>query len=214
MSEHLSNNGKNIANWTRAKSEKYRASTITGIKAKNDRKNVYDTTKNLEKNLKSIEWDIQLAYPVGSQKHCNNYKLDKFKADNAYTPYPNQAHHIIPVNDFLNLFDSDQQEILKKIDYDVNNQNNLIFLPTHKNKYQKVHMLPSHCGGHPKYSEEVRNAASKIEDAVNEEIDKEEECKTTELSDNIAKEFITYENKIWKDIVDLGPSTINKIIVS
>ena len=212
MSEHLSNNGKNTAHWG-ASHSKYRKSAITGIKAKANRKNVYDNMKNLEKNLKSIEWGTNLAYPAGSTQHCNNYKLDKFKADNAGSPYPNQAHHIIPANDFINFFDSDQQEILRKIDYDVNNQNNLIFLPANDNKYKKIHMLPWHNapGGHKKYSKQVKSSAQKIKNAVNEEIDKQEKCKAIEISDKITKELVAYENKLWEEIVKLGPSTINKI---
>ena len=213
MSDHMPSNSKIKARWNEGASPEYRQANIDGTKAKRDREDVYNNDEKLQTNLSNITWKKKLKYQPGSKEHCDEYKLDKFKADNAKKPYDNHSHHMIPKNDFFNRFDSEQQEILWQVDYDVNNGNNMIFLPAKADKFRHVHKLPWHhaAGGHKSYSDKVKDAATEIEDEVNKEIDKLKECESYKISDKIAKSLVQYENNLWKIIVNLGPSTINKI---
>ncbi len=215
---HLGDEGDNKARWGR--SSDYRKKAMEGIKAKTDRKNRYDSIALLSKTLSNVNpkpevsaTGQQTKIQSGSAAHCARYKLACFISGS--TPYPNHAHHMIPANAFINRFTSDQQNILRKIEYDVNNGNNLIFLPSNYES-MRYHLLPWHQTDdfHEPYSDEVKNSAKEIENKINKVLDKAEPCTEQSPPDDLVEEMVIYENKLWNLIVNLGPKSINEIKIS
>lgn len=222
---HAEDDGKVKACWDRASTNTCRKNAMKGIKAKFARKDVYDNELALKMTLISVKPDpevrsdgskVQVA--PGSPIHTARYKLDKFDGSEGHypskSPYPHEIHHMIPVRAFYNKFDSDAQQILDKIDYDANNENNLIFLPASLSE-TKYHVLPWHQRDdfHRPYSDEVRRAATKIESKLNDILSKQKACEVKDVPDSLVKELIEYENLLWNVIVNLGPVSINEASV-
>lgn len=77
----------------------------------------------------------------------------------------------------------------------------------------RYHLLPWHQTDdfHRSYSKEVKDAATKIEDKIDELIAAGEPCEIQDPPKNIVAELVEYENLLWKVIVNLGPKSINEI---
>lgn len=212
---HLKGDGEYKAVWGR--SGDYRKKTMQGIKAKSERKDIYDNEDVLKATLSSIKPKTDAngnAIIAGSKAHIARYTLDKFTGGSS--PYPNHAHHMIPANAFINQFTTEQREILLKIDYDVNNGNNLIFLPSTL-QATRYHFLPWHQTDdyHRKYSKEVKDAATSIEDKINKVLDKQKPCEDGEdPPKDITEDLVKYENDLWNLIVGMGPKSINEIKIN
>ncbi len=123
----------------------------------------------------------------------------------------NQAHHLLPqeFNDFVS--NPEIHELTKKVNYDINRGENIIFLPAFENDGD-FHNLPYHFGGHDKYNRTVLKDAKKLEELLK-EYKGTEPCKDgDDIPEDIAKEFGTFENELWKIIVKAGKgNSINKI---
>ena len=214
-SNHTSAGSDCKARWGR--SSDYRKKTIQGIKEKSERKDVYDNEDVLKATLSNVKPRAEISatgqikhIASGSKAHIARYKLDKFI--DGHSPYPNHAHHMIPANAFINRFNSEQKEILWQIEYDVNNGNNLIYLPSTA-EATKYHYLPVHTTSdfHAPYSKEIKESATKIRDKVNKMIDQVKPCETQDPPADLVKELVNYENMLWDLIVGLGPVSINEI---
>lgn len=217
--KHLSDGGKYKAVW--GQHGDYRQNTIDGIKAKADRRAVYDNDAILSQTLSSIQpkpsrlpATLGQPIPAGGPEHRSRYKLNQFTARGAKTPYPNEAHHMIPANSFINKFTTEQKDILYQIEYDVNNKNNLIFLPRSA-QFSNVHMLPWHRESdfHEKYSRKVKNYATDIKDSINKILDSAEPCEEQDPPKDLVDQMVDLENTLWDVIVNLGPKSINDVVM-
>lgn len=215
-SNHLADESQLKARWGR--SSNYRKNAIKGIKAKSARQAIYDDDDTLRITLAQVKPKSQkvngqtVTVKPGSLAHRMLYKLSKFTS--GFDPYPNHAHHMIPANAFINRFKSNEKAILLQIDYDVNNPNNLIFLPA--NDYcTRYHMLPWHQTDdfHDAYSREVKKSAKKINKKVKKAAAKAEPCKEQDIPDGLEKDLIEYEDLLWDVIVNLGQKSINEVQV-
>lgn len=212
MANHLGDEGDNKGVWGR--SSNYRENTKKGIKAKPDRQKVYDDEAVLQITLSNVSPRPENGKTIasGSSQHVARYKLDKFT--DGSSPYLNHAHHLIPANAFINQFTSQQQNVLRKIKYDVNNGNNLIFLPATL-EATRYHLLPWHQTDdyHRKYSKKVKDSAIEIEKKINEFLSDKTKCETEDPPQDIADEMVQYENQLWDLVIGLGPKSINAISV-
>ncbi len=213
---HLSLGDKVKATWTR--STNYRKQTIDGIKAKAKRLNVYNSDKKLQATLRFVSPQDHEGFEEvssGDITHRARYKFDQFKVSPASDPYPNHAHHIIPARGFITKFNYEQRKILFRVEYDVNNANNLIFLPS-LISCCKYHLLPWHetKDGHSNYNSEVRESATTIEKRLNEIIEEEKECTENDnLPKDLPQKLVDLENKLWNILVNAGMSSINTITI-
>lgn len=214
---HISSTEKNKAIWGRCAN--YRAQAINYIKSKNERLDVYNNESLLSITLAlvqptpSIDQNTGQTIKPGSALHRARYTFDNFKDRPARKPYPNHAHHMIPANSFFNKFEYDQQELLKKISYDVNNGNNLIFLPAIARDC-KYHRLPWHetTNGHSNYSTEVKESAITIEQRLNEIIEEKKKCTEEDnVPNDLPKQLQDLENILWNIIINAGTISLDEI---
>ncbi len=216
---HLSLGDKVKAIWHRVPN--YRKSAVDGIKAKPDRLNVYNSDLKLSLTLMEVQpnpaIDPQTGKKVvsGDATHRARYKFNQFKPSPANKPYPNHAHHLIPARGFINRFNYEQRKVLYRVEYDVNNCNNLIFLPSLLTCC-RYHFLPWHEteGGHSNYNTEVRESATIIEERLSEIIKEEKECTENDnLPKDLPQKLVDLENKLWNILINAGLSSINSISI-
>ncbi|MBJ6761550.1 AHH domain-containing protein [Myxococcaceae bacterium JPH2] len=155
----------------------------------------------------------------GDDTHAAGYHFNHFAADNGGTPYPNEGHHMLPCELFLQreesgdpekggLFGEIERQILLRVKYDVNNGNNVIFLPAALNLCG-VHQLPYHAGSHPGYSSKVRADLKRIDAMLKDQAKKL--CETWNPPDSIPDQLMKLENKYWNWIVLFGESHLDSI---
>lgn len=124
------------------------------------------------------------------------------------TPYANQAHHLIPQAQYLGLFGEREQEMLKRVDYNVHNGRNIIFLPAHAPD-TRFHNLPCHMGPHPKYDQQVRADAKRLsKDLKKLSTDACDESKVAEIK----RELYELQEEYWTKLSSEQPIKINDII--
>ncbi len=216
-SEHLSDMAANPGVYGRGGS--YAKNGYHYIKQKSDRKKVYDSTgaklkKALESRFKSAQ-----GTTVGSAEHISRYKFvyskttsagKQFNFHNQNMPYQSQAHHIVPDKVFSTnegRFTEDDMVLLRKVPYNLNHGENIIFLPKHESNCV-IHNLPKHNGSHPKYNDLVATDATKVKSKLGKK--KAEDCKPTELPViDVLKDLISYEKKYWDWLVKKGAGNIN-----
>jgi len=161
---------------------------------------VYACTEVIRKKLKSKKWK-KITDP-GSDEHVARYYFDhgeNFK--NGSTPYLNEGHHLIPHTSSFETFTDKQMEILKKIDYNVNNGNNIIFLPKLVGDCA-FHNLPYHSGSHGQYTDQVKADFKEIKDSLNKV--KADPCEVIEPLQSIKDYFYKIQDDYWKLIVKSG----------
>ncbi len=216
---HLLLGDKVKAVWTR--STDYRKMAIDGIKSKSDRLEVYDDDDTLMLSLSTVKPTPAVdpatgkTISSGDALHRARYKFKNFKVKPANKPYPNHAHHLIPARGFITLFTHEQKMVLYRVEYDVNNGNNLIFLPSHIDSC-RYHYLPWHetNDGHSNYNTEVRESATTIEERLNEIIKEENECTEDDnLPKDLPQKLEDLENKLWNILVNAGITSINTITI-
>ncbi|RKH26649.1 hypothetical protein D7Y13_20320 [Corallococcus praedator] len=197
------------------RSKEYRKngiSIISGDAGKLDR--VYNNNSKIKKYL--IENAIETRTPgatAGDDTHAAGYHFNHF-TEKAGTPYPNAGHHILPCELFTvkseeegkgGVFGEEEFKILRRLKYDINNGENLIFLPAINNSHCGIHQLPCHVGSHPAYTEEVSRDIEQINQLLKKSLEKP--CEDWKPPENIPTEFKKHENKYWNWIVVFGEST-------
>lgn len=157
------------------------------------------------------------------------YKFDYINTDKGWEgvvnfttggrPYGWQAHHILVCEAFYDddLWDFDHLRVVKECDYDINNEENIIYLP---NDYSRstpdscyYHDLPNHGWkpGHPRYSEKVLDYELAIWEKADEALD-EENCneeKKEKLLDELYEMLINIEDEFFEYIVNKGPGPLD-----
>ena len=125
-------------------------------------------------------------------------------------PYGNHAHHILTCEIFYHKdWTAAGLAIVKECGYDINNEGNIIYLPT---AYRSCfyHDLPNHCWGHDKYNKKVQRHTRGILDKVNEALAlSEEECeKKKELMKELFDMLIIIEDTFYKYLINKGPGPL------
>lgn len=109
----------------------YRDNGRTELKANAGRRQrVYDNDATILEYLKLYDVDPRdKGVPKHSPGHAALYHFEYFVS--GQKPYSNVAHHLLPCDVFTpgEVFTDEELEILKRVDYDVNNGKNIIFLP-------------------------------------------------------------------------------------
>lgn len=125
-----------------------------------------------------------------------DYSSDNNNFINLKNPYPMQAHHILPKASFSEKqgFKEEQRKLLLRVPYDINHGENIIFLPEEESDC-KVHCLPSHYGGHPKYIDIVGQEISSIRDKLKEK--KKSPCKEKGPQMDILADLIDCQEDNW-----------------
>ena len=213
----LSSTAKYIAVWYR--DTDYRKRSIEAIKSNSERRDVYDNDDLLAFTLENVQpdpaIDPETGKPVrsGDETHRARYKLDSFTVRPANKPYPNHTHHMIPARGFFSLFNSDQKEILMRVEYDVNNENNLIILPS-LIKCCRYHNLPWHetTNFHSDYNVEVQENARTITKRLNDIIAQQKPCTPEDnIPSDLPDQLYKLENCLWNILVNAGAVSINTI---
>jgi hypothetical protein len=122
------------------------------------------------------------------------------------TPYGNQAHHLIPQTRFLSLFPSREEAMLKRVDYNVHNGRNIIFLPAHSTSCG-YHNLPYHSGAHKDYDDQVEVDAAALSQDLRRLSDP---CKEETLKD-IKRKLMNLQEKYWKCLSNAGPIAVRDV---
>lgn len=184
---------------------------------------VYNNNSKIKKYLQAKGVKTSIAGATsGDDTHAAGYHFDHFSADVSGTPYPNQGHHLLPCEVFTarskdddnpnnGAFGDAELEVLYHLKYDLNNGNNVIFLPALA-KNHGVHQLPSHCGSHPKYTAQVTKDMERINQLLKKALG--QPCEDWKPPASIVDELVKLENAYWKWVVVFGESrpkgSINK----
>lgn len=137
-------------------------------------------------------------------------------------PYVHNAHHVLPVEVFgddkwgENVDDqtvATYLDILLETEYDINNPNNIIYLPQIIQKRRssqgwmlEVHNLPNHADGHPAYDDmagelmdEIYDRVKKIKSTVC-----ESDPQRPQFLKNLKEMIIKKQTTLWKKILKQG----------
>lgn len=124
-----------------------------------------------------------------------------------WAPYKNQAHHLIPQAKFLALFPPREAAMLKRVDYNVHNGRNLIFLPE-RSKDCSFHNLPYHSGSHKEYDDQVQLDADELSQKLRELGDKA--CDDEAVS-NIKERLMALQEDYWTMLAKAGPVAVRDV---
>lgn len=134
-------------------------------------------------------------------------EVDKKKGQIGQTlPYSWEAHHILPMNCFINYFTVDEIKIILNSLYDINDGRNIIFLPELLDD-TSVHKLPHHCSDHKKYNSKVEDGFSEVRDKIDEAGDAPEHEEAIEVK--VEKHLHAMETQLFNYIKDFGESRLD-----
>jgi hypothetical protein len=217
--DHANKNGINVAILGRRQNT-HRENGHSHISGNSAKRAVYDNLMIIRRGLEMHK--PKPIKPRGkknkvvpwSNEHAEGYTFKHFKPVGAGTPYPNEAQHMIPIEFFsVENFGADELTIMRKVDYDINNGENIIFLPE-KADMTIIHRLPNHCGPHPTYSQLVRTEGTRLRQRLQKAIDKDKPHTEWNPPQDIPAELKSLQKALWNltvRMVGLGMSNINKM---
>jgi hypothetical protein len=214
---HADKNAKNVAVLGR-RGNTHRVNGHSHISGNSGKRAVYDSLMTIRRGLrmhkpKPIKPKDKTVEPWSNQ-HAEGYTFKHFKAVGAKTPYRNQAQHMIPVEFFsAKSLGADELTIMRKVDYDINNGENIIFLPEHASKVI-IHRLPNHCGSHPVYNQVVKTEATRLRQRLQKAINKDKPHTEWDPPQDIPAELKSLQKSLWNltvRMVGVGMSNINEI---
>lgn len=134
--------------------------------------------------------------------HGQNFKIGQ-------SPYINQAHHLLPEEAFSDkYFDSDQMRMLRGVDYNINNGENIIFLPA-VSRDSEFHRLPYHMGSHPAYSKRVDADMLAVRKSLDSALEKDKKHKEWNPPTDVKGLLMRLQVKYWTMVSTAGPININ-----
>jgi hypothetical protein len=188
------------------------------------RGNRYKTPKRIKETLRGRGWaPSKYMKPVSllSPEHIERYYFEFVacyisgkRAGQAIAnfarggaPYANQAHHLIPQAKFLALFPTREEQMLKRVDYNVHNGRNIIFLPAHSPDCS-YHNLPYHSGSHEAYDLQVEADATELSRKLRE--------LGTEACDDevllaIKDRLMALQEDYWNTLAQAGPVAVRDV---
>jgi len=151
--------------------------------------------------------------PPASSEHAARYVFthgDNFKT--GYAPYSNEGHHMLPCEVFTDKYLTSKQILLvRKVDYDINNGDNIIFLPESEGDCD-FHNLPSHCGSHPNYANLVSTDMQQARDSLQKEIDSDPNHENWKPPSDIPGMLKGFQDDYWSLLTTCGPMRINDVV--
>jgi len=176
------------------------------------KKSIYTKPKSIMGELKRLgTTPSPNNVEAGGLQHAARYFFShQPNFQHGTTPYDNQAHHMIPTNIFLKLFDEEEQQILKQVGYDINNGHNLIYLPVKDNDCA-FHQLPCHNGSHGKYDDEVKKKADDLSQKLQEYIDDTPCEKKDEIPKDVVDKLMSIQDDLWNFLKSAGPGEVRDL---
>lgn len=208
--DHLSGMGKQKARLRRSRD--YRDKGYTHIYGDAGRNRIYADLETIQGVLQARGTRVRgdKGTKPGSLTHARRYTFvhgQNFKI--GQSPYINQAHHLLPEEAFSDkYFDSDQMRMLRGVDYNINNGENIIFLPAVA-RDSEFHRLPHHSGSHPGYSEHVKNDMDVVRTALDKALAKDKKHKEWNPPTDVKDVLTRLEVKYWHLVSAAGPININ-----
>ena len=143
---------------------------------------------------------------------------DLLNFSDAGVPYGNHAHHILCCEAFSEKkgWTADLIGIVKDTTYDINNDFNVIYLPTVYGKAAKkktapteclYHNLPNHGKGHSKYNKQVVRRVLVLKKTAKKASKVNENCdmkKKLEILDELYKQLLIIEDKFLQKLIQRG----------
>ncbi|WP_426755753.1 AHH domain-containing protein [Myxococcus sp. Y35] len=209
-SNHLSGMGKQKARLRRSRD--YREKGHQHIKGNGGRNKVYADLETIQGVLQArgtrVRGDKRVK--AGSLTHARRYTFvygQNFKI--GQSPYINQAHHLLPEEAFSDkYFTSDQMRMLQGVDYNINNGENIIFLPA-VSRDSEFHRLPHHSGSHPAYSELVKADMIVVRDSLDSALAKDKKHKEWSPPEDVKALLMRLQSDYWNWVSAAGPININ-----
>lgn len=212
-SDHISSTADNKGIFHRQRT--YRQNGYDEIKGNAGKNGIYGASKNnwLKQALKKyrVKPRPKGSVAAASDGHAARYYFTygrNFQVGRS--PYVNEAHHLIPVEStFVNPpFTSEQLILLRKVDYNINNGENIIFLPTTE-RGAEFHNLPIHNGDHPRYTNLVKADTKKISQSLQKEIDKDPNHDNWTPPSDVVQKLKNLEDKYWNFLKNAGQIKVN-----
>lgn len=146
----------------------------------------------------------------------------KKKEPGSKIPYAWEAHHMIPGEAFTSMkasvsgsepiFNAKQYRLLLMSDYDINNGNNMIALPTNgMDFFQPVHNLIQHPSNHGNYTNRVVKEMKKVAKDLN-QLTNDLEKPHSELTVKIAQTLKDLENELWRLLIKIGKAEVTAAV--
>lgn len=137
--------------------------------------------------------------------HGNNFQIGQ-------SPYVNQGHHMLPEEALSTNYLTDAQlRMLQGVDYNINNGENIIFLPAQK-RDTEFHKLPYHSGSHPAYTAQVDADMQEVKSSLDEALAKDKKHKKWNPPTDIKNRLMNLQEQYWDLLVKAGPISINKFV--
>ena len=141
----------------------------------------------IEKNIPQTTDFDALKYLMRAK-----YAYGKSSTVGASLPYTWQAHHILPMNCFIDVFSTKDIAIIRRSTYDINSGENIIFLPEYSDD-TKYHNLPFHSSNHGKYNRKIGQSFKELKRTIN------KKRKNKEPHDSIAINIETELHRLEKE---------------
>ncbi|WP_194858321.1 AHH domain-containing protein [Myxococcus sp. AB056] len=194
------------------RSRDYREKGHKHIKGNGGRNKIYADLETIQGVLQArgtrVRGDKRIK--PGSLTHARRYTFvhgQNFKI--GQSPYINQAHHLLPEEAFSDkYFDSDQMRMLRGVDYNINNGENIIFLPAVA-RDSEFHHLPHHSGSHPGYSDHVKNDMFVVRNELDSALAKDKKHKEWSPPEDVKKVLMKLQSNYWDWVSTAGPISIN-----
>ncbi|NOK02203.1 MULTISPECIES: AHH domain-containing protein [Myxococcus] len=208
--DHLAGMGKLKARLRRSRD--YRDKGHKHIKGNGGRNKIYADLETIQGVLQArgtrVRGDKRIK--PGSLTHARRYTFvhgQNFKI--GQSPYINQAHHLLPEEAFSDKnFTSDQMRMLRGVDYNINNGENIIFLPAVA-RDSEFHRLPHHMGSHPAYSRLVSDDMRRVRNLLDNALAKDKKHKEWNPPEDVKTELMDFQLDYWDMVSTAGPININ-----
>ncbi|RKH68640.1 AHH domain-containing protein [Corallococcus llansteffanensis] len=210
MGNHLSGAGKLKARLKRDRD--YRNKGYKHIKGNGGRKIVYADLEVIQNVLQTRGTRARdKGVKAGSRLHARRYTFtygSNFQI--GQSPYVNQGHHLLPEEAF-SYFDSNQLRMLQGVDYNINNGENIIFLPA-RQRDSEFHQLPFHQGRHPAYTEQVDADMDGVRDDLDKALNRDKKHKEWNPPEDLKAKLMNLQKEYWNMLVAAGPISINTFV--
>jgi hypothetical protein len=199
-----------------ARDRKYRSNGYRKVKGNPGKKGVYGHLDEIGQALISLNIKpSKLLLPVkqGSAAHARRYTFtSRLNFRVGFSPYHNQAHHLLPEELFGlgYVFNDKQHYLLRQIPYDINNGDNIIFLPEALSRCA-IHRLPSHNGSHPKYTRRLKSSMDQVKDSLNAAIRKDKNHENWDPPTDVKQMLLNAQDDFWLYVSNAGPKKINDV---
>lgn len=207
---HARSDGKDVGVIHRERD--YRQRGHTHVLGTPGHRKVYDDTGRIQRELRARGTrPRERGVTAASEQHALAYtfagKPDNFKL--GFVPYHNQAHHLLPCEAFAKLT-AKQRKLMKKVEYNVNDGPNIIFLPSLA-RDSAFHGLPYHSGSHPQYTKLVKQDMVKVRDALDREIEKDPKHENWSPPADLPRKLRALEDDSWRHLTNCGAIRVNAL---